>query len=266
MSHVPHRFRRCPASCSRACSFGGVGRRASRPSSWQVAAQVPRPARVGGEPPCGADGPPVAHRFSHDPMPKGFRVSPRRWVVETQAGPEPPPRQKLRSQAYSGAKMYRSREQNPEILRFVQRLSCLSSGAGICLSISNVSGFCVQTYEEFVGEGDADDFGRFSLVAESFPEGDEVRFKAACDARVVGEPSQEAGGAEGLGRPGLGPAGFRRWQAFGAKAIRREAWLLKVWPWRVRTPATAVEGKNSSLRFLPAQAEGHMLRSAGGDG
>jgi len=50
------------------------------------------------------------------------------------------------------------------------------------LSFSDVAGFCVEADEEFVCKGDADDFGRFSLVGEAVAEGDEVGFVAAGDA------------------------------------------------------------------------------------
>ncbi len=41
---------------------------------------------------------------------------------------------------------------------------------------------CVESYEEFVCEGDADDFGRLAGGGEAFAEGDEVWFVAATNA------------------------------------------------------------------------------------
>ena len=61
----------------------------------------------------------------------------------------------------------------------------------------------VESYEEFVGERDADDLGRFAGPCEPLPEGDEVWFVAA---RTAGGEEQEfahSGPAAGDGAPPL---------------------------------------------------------------
>ena len=44
-------------------------------------------------------------------------------------------------------------------------------------------GLGIEANEELVGEGDTDDFGRFSSSGETLTEGDEVRFVTANNAR-----------------------------------------------------------------------------------
>jgi hypothetical protein len=48
--------------------------------------------------------------------------------------------------------------------------------------LTNLASYSVKSYEQIVGQGDADDFGRFAGGAEAPLEGDEVRFMAAHNA------------------------------------------------------------------------------------
>jgi hypothetical protein len=49
-------------------------------------------------------------------------------------------------------------------------------------ALAELFGFGVESDEQLVGQGDADDFGRFAGCGEALPEGDEVGFVAADDA------------------------------------------------------------------------------------